>query len=91
MAKREKLPDDLKELCSPCRTGKLFEVQAWIREGKRYRLPPGNFTTSPLRTAISCGFHSLVEVLLQAGAANAEEKNDALYYAVDNRNLADYD
>ncbi len=87
MPKREKLPDDLKELCSLCRSGKLFAVQQWIRDGKRYRLPPGNFATSPLRTAIDCGFHSLVEVLLQVHAATADEKNDALYYAVDNRNL----
>jgi hypothetical protein len=87
MAKREKLPDDLKELCSLCRAGKLFAVQTWIRGGKRYRLPPGKFTTSPLRTAIHTGFHSLVEVLLQAEAAIAEEKDDALYHAVNNRNL----
>jgi hypothetical protein len=87
MAKREKLPDDLKELCSLCRAGKLFAVQAWIRDGRRYRLPPGNFTISPLRTAIDCGFHSLVEVLLQADAASAEEKDDALCHAVDNRNF----
>lgn len=87
MPKREKLPDDLKELCSLCRAGKLFAVQAWICEGKRYRLPPGNFTTSPLRTAISSGFHSLVEVMLQADAATSDEKSHALYQAVDNRNL----
>ena len=47
----------------------------------------GNFTTSPLRTAIDTGFHSLVEVLLQAETATAEEKNNALYPATDNHNL----
>ena len=87
MPKREKLPDDLKELCSLCRAGKLFAVQQWIRDGRAYRMPPGNFATSPIRTAIQSGFHSLVEVLLQEGAIDQEEKNDALVRAIDNRNL----
>ena len=87
MPKREKLPDDLKELCSLCRAGKLFAVQQWIREGRRYRVPPGNFATSPIRTAIESGFHSMVEVLLKEGAVDQEEKDDALVRAVDSRNL----
>jgi hypothetical protein len=87
MPKREKLPDDLKELCSLCRVGKLFAVQQWIREGRRYRMPPGNFATSPIRTAIESGFHSMVEVLLQEGAVDQEEKNDALVRAIDSRNF----
>ena len=62
MPRREALPDDLKELCSLCRAGKLFAVQEWIEAGKRYRLPEGNFTTSPLRVSIQSGFHSLVGV-----------------------------
>ena len=86
MPRREALPDDLKELCSLCRAGKLFAVQEWIEAGKRYRLPEGNFTTSPLRLAIKCGFHSLVEVFLRAGISD-EEKNDALLKAVRERNL----
>ena len=87
MPKREKLPDDLKELCSLCRAGKLFAVQQWIRDGRRYRMPPGNFTTSPIRTAIESGFHSLVQVLLEEGAVDPEEKNDALIRAIDGRNF----
>ena len=87
MPKREKLPDDLKELCSLCRAGKLFAVQRWIRDGRPYRMPPGNFATSPIRTAIQSGFHSLVEVLLQEGAVDEEEKNDALIRAIDSRNF----
>lgn len=87
MPKREKLPDDLKELCSLCRAGKLFAVQQWIRDGRPYRMPPGNFATSPIRTAIDSGFHSLVEVLLQEGAVDQEEKNDALIHAIDGRNF----
>jgi hypothetical protein len=87
MPKRERLPDDLKELCSLCRAGKLFAVQQWIRDGRPHRMPPGNFATSPIRTAIESGFHSLVEVLLREGAIDQEEKNDALIRAIDNRNL----
>jgi hypothetical protein len=87
MPKREKLPDDLKELCSLCRAGKLFAVQQWIRDGRPYRMPPGNFATSPIRTAIDSGFHSLVEVLLREGAVDQEEKNDALIHAIDGRNF----
>jgi hypothetical protein len=87
MSKREKLPDDLKELCSLCRAGKLFAVQQWFRDGRPYRMPPGNFATSPIRTAIDSGFHSLAEVLLQEGAVDQEEKNDALIRAIDSRNF----
>jgi hypothetical protein len=68
VARRETLPDDLKELVALCRAGKLFAVQEWIKQGRRYQLPPGTFTTSPLRVAIDRGFHSLVQVLLEAGA-----------------------
>jgi hypothetical protein len=67
MPRRVALPDDLKELCSLCRSGKLFAVQDWIKSGRRHRPPEGNFTTNPLRVSIERGFHSLVEVLLRAG------------------------
>src|SRR3954471_2936085 len=86
MARRQALPDDLKQLCALCRAGKLFAVQEWIGAGRRYRLPEGHFTTSPLRISIQSKFHSLVEVLLKAGV-NQEEKNDALLRAVWDRNL----
>ena len=87
MPKRQKLPDDLKELCSLCRAGKLFAVQQWIRDGRPHRMPEGNFATSPIRTAIESGFHSMVEVLLQEGAVDQEEKDDALIRAIDSRNF----
>src|SRR4051812_35221871 len=86
MPRREALPDDLKELCSLCRAGKLFAVQEWIQAGNRYRMPEGNFTTSPLRVSIQAGFHSLIEVLLRAGVSE-EEKSDGLSRAVSERNL----
>jgi hypothetical protein len=87
MAKRDKLPDDLKELCSLCRAGKLFAVEQWIRDGRRHRIPPGNFTTSPIRIAIESRFHSLVEVLLRDGGMGQDEKNNALIRAIDSRNF----
>lgn len=87
MPRREKLPDDLNELATLCRAGKLFAVQDWIKQGRRYQVPPGNFTWTPLKVAIDSGFHSLVQVLLEAGAATQEEKDRALSQAVSNRSL----
>ncbi len=87
MAKhRNPLPDDLKELISLCRAGKLFAVQEWIAGGKRYTLPSGNFTTSPFLAALDTGFHSLVEVFLKAGI-DQDDKDTALCRAVSNRRL----
>jgi hypothetical protein len=86
MPRREALPDDLKKLCSLCRAGKLFAVQEWIKTGRRFQMPAGNFSTSPLRMSIGRGFHSLVEVLLQAGISQ-DEKDDALALAVSERDV----
>jgi hypothetical protein len=36
------LPDDIKELMTLVRAGKLFDVQKWIAEGKRIVPPPHN-------------------------------------------------
>ncbi|MEI6789232.1 MAG: hypothetical protein WCL49_12210 [bacterium] len=53
MAKhRDPLPDDLKELIALCRDGKLFAIQDWIASGKRFSLPPGNYSTSPFDAAL---------------------------------------
>ena len=86
MPRREALPEDLRQLCSLCRAGKLFAVQDWIKAGRRFRLPNGHFTTSPLRTSVQRGFHSLVEVMWQAGV-RIQETNEALEQAVSDRNL----
>jgi hypothetical protein len=45
------------------------------------------FATSPIRSAIESGFHSLVEVLLRDEAVDQQEKNDALIRAIDSRNF----
>lgn len=47
-----------------CREGRLFELQAWVDQGKLLAMPPG-YRRSPLRVALDTGFHSLIEFLLQ--------------------------
>ena len=65
--------EEVKPLADLCRAGKLFEVQAWVAAGKPVNLPltPGKRRRykSPLQIAVDCGFHSLVQVLLEGGAA----------------------
>ncbi|MGC4030546.1 MAG: ankyrin repeat domain-containing protein [Tepidisphaeraceae bacterium] len=64
--------EEIMPLVALCRAGKLFDVQAWIAEGKPVNPPlhfgKGSRTRSPLDIAMESGFHSLVEVLLRAGA-----------------------
>jgi hypothetical protein len=83
---RDRIPDDLKELIGLIRAGKLFAVQRRIGDGKRYRMPEGNFTTRPFRVAVETGFHSLVEVLLKAGVGQ-DEKDYGLSQAISHRRL----
>jgi hypothetical protein len=77
VAKAEKLPDDLRELCGLCREGRLFAVQEWLKSGKRFQPPQGNYRITPFSAAIETGFHSLIEIFLRAGI-DQEEKDRAL-------------
>jgi hypothetical protein len=81
--------DELVPLLALCRAGKLFEVQQWIREGRPVALPAGagakGSRRNPLRVAMDEGFHSLVQVLLEAGAPPNEGNYRALDHAVDLR------
>ncbi|MCA9670671.1 MAG: hypothetical protein KC503_33975 [Myxococcales bacterium] len=81
--------DELDELVQLCRQGKLFEVQAWVSSGKPIAMPENTPSRShrrnPLRVAMNAGFHSLVEVLLDAGAPRVEGNYNALQHAVDLR------
>jgi hypothetical protein len=64
--------EEIKPLLALCRSGKLFEVQEWIKAGKPVNLPQagkGSHAKSPISIAIELGFHSLVLVLLRGGAA----------------------
>ena len=81
--------DELAPLVAMCREGKLFEVQEWIRQRRPVALPEDagakGASRNPLRIAIDCGFHSLVQVLLEAGAPQHERSYRALDHAVDLR------
>jgi ankyrin repeat protein len=56
-----------------CRNGMLFEVQIWLNEGNSTLRPEGK-RTSALISAAEMGFHSLVQVLLERGEFEPEEK-----------------
>jgi hypothetical protein len=62
----------IKPLNELCKAGKLFEVQTWIAAGKPVNPPAptvkGRRCKAPLEIAIEHGFHSLIDVLLRAGA-----------------------
>src|ERR1700722_5914561 len=64
--------EEIAPLVVLCRAGRLFDVQAWIAEGKPVNPPPqpakGARIKSPLDVALEIGFHSMIEVLLRAGA-----------------------
>ena len=52
-------------LCRLCREGMLYEVEAWIREGRS--IIPGEGKACSLTISASRGFHSLVKLLLEQG------------------------
>ena len=82
--------DEIKPLVELCKAGKLFDVQNWIKEGKPLNPPPeekGNRRKNPLEIAIDLGFHSLVQVLLEGGAAKDEPRYCALEHALSKRRL----
>jgi hypothetical protein len=78
--------EELAPLVTLCKHGKLFEVQAWIRQDRPVAPPEGargkGANAIPLRIAIDCGFYSLVQVLLEAGAPVRERGYRALDHAV---------
>lgn len=73
--------EELKPLIELCKAGRLFDVQEWIAAGQPVNPPPipvkGRRPRSPLDITIEQGFHSLVEVLLRAGAAIEPEGWDS--------------
>lgn len=82
-------PADLEQLLRLCRQGRLFEVQEWIQEGKPVVLSAHVARKSPrrnaLRIAMDTGFHSLVQVLLEAGCPITVGNYHALDHAVELR------
>src|SRR5437773_866931 len=71
---------EAKDLLRLCETGRLYEVEAWIRAGRSFEVPSAVKKT-PLIVAISTGFHSLIELLLRH-ERNREAKNAALRLAL---------
>jgi hypothetical protein len=71
---------DGKELTRLCRTGRLYEVEAWIRNGRSLTVPR-EVRTRPLDVAIETGFHSLIELLLRHEESQLI-KNDVLHQAL---------
>ena len=82
--------EEIKPLIELCKAGKLFAVQEWIAAEKPVNLPGIKEKTrrkSPLEIAIECGFHSLVQVLLEGGAAVEEPRYNPLLHALWKRRL----
>jgi ankyrin repeat protein len=88
--KRAQTYEEIKPLIDLCKAGRLFDVQEWISAGKPVNPPPsekGYRRKSPLEIAMDCGFHSLVQVLLEGGAAIEEPRYSAIDHALSERRL----
>ena len=72
--------EEARQLVKLCETGRLYEVEAWIRAGRSLAVP-NEVRSTPLSVAMSTGFHSLVELLLRHEHSQ-EVKNDALRQAL---------
>ncbi len=81
--------EELEPLLTLCRTGKLFEVIEWVKQGRPVALPDGvgakGARRNPLRIGMERGFHSVVQALLEAGAPLRVGSYNALEHAVDLR------
>ena len=87
---RAKDKEAITPLIDLCKKGKLFDIQAWITDGKPVNAPPfpkkGQRRKTPLEYAIKIGFHSVVQVLLEAGAVQEPQGGDApIYRAIESR------
>jgi hypothetical protein len=76
-------PEDAKRLVALCAAGRLYAVDEWIQAGKFLNVPP-ELKKTPLRVAMSTGFHSLIELLLRHEAMQ-QAKNDTLRQAIERR------
>ncbi|MGD0259471.1 MAG: hypothetical protein ABSD29_06555 [Verrucomicrobiota bacterium] len=76
---RPVLPEDLEDLLDFIQKGKLFALQDWLKAGKTLRAPDNaERGANVIRTAVTTGFHSIVEELLRAGGWSPTELADAL-------------
>ena len=77
--------EESKELLALCRSGRLYEVEDWIRAGRSLQIADGVRGT-PLQVAVQKGFRSLIE-LLARNESQVKVKNKALYWAVERRRM----
>lgn len=78
-------PAEAAQLLAFTGQGRLYEIEAWIRDGNSLQVPV-ECKTTPLRIAMDRGFHSLV-LLLARNDVGQRAKNDALWHAVTSGSL----
>jgi len=81
--------ESAKELIRMCRTGRLYEIQRWISEGKSIDISAASRRRRPeslLERAVESGFHSLVD-LIAKNEQSADAKTAALCAAVSARRM----
>ena len=76
-APRDETAEHLRQLC---REGRLFELQAWVADGRPLAVPAG-YRQTLLPVALETGFHSLIAFLLQHETSQSA-KDAALREAV---------
>ena len=88
MARRPDLPEDVQQLVSLIRSGKLFALQDWIKAGKRIQSSEiCDDRARVLCLAAKTGFHSILEELLKAGGWDPDELTETLRRTLDSRRL----
>jgi hypothetical protein len=68
--------EETKTLLTLCRTGRLYEIEKWIADGKSLEIPTAKSGTL-LQVALQTGFYSLIE-LIAKHEHNQSSKNAAL-------------
>ena len=79
---------EAKELLTLCRTGRLYDIEKWIAEGKPLEMPVSRNARKKtlLEVAVETGFHSLVELIAKHDNSQPS-KNAALETAVSQSRL----
>ena len=77
---REASIEELKEHASLVRNGRLFDVQAWLENGKPFRTT-ARTRVNPILESVRIGFNSMVAVFLAADLTPVE-RNELLADAV---------
>lgn len=81
-------PDELVELVSLCRAGRIYAVEGWIRSGRPLQTrsgPSRRSTRTALQVAIQARFHDLALLLLCNGYQPELEPRNSLDQALEER------